>query len=264
MSGFSADWLSLREAADTRSRSDAVMAAAKAHFSSAAQISICDLGSGTGASVEAFGALFPRLQQWRLVDIDASNLERAHLRYAESDAVIVTTRVHDLVASPIAWADGTDLVTATALFDLVSQDWLEAFVAALADARLPLLTTLTYDGRHVFSPHHPDDAEMHCAFDAHQMGEKSFGRALGPNACEVMIRLLRARGYTVMSGDSAWRLSSSCDAALIEQLLRGWAHAVAEAKLVDANVVDHWLEARRANTETLIVGHTDIFAYPGS
>ncbi|MEL7543384.1 MAG: class I SAM-dependent methyltransferase [Pseudomonadota bacterium] len=263
MSGFSADWLALREEADSRSRSGKVLAAARARFVDASEISICDLGSGTGVSVESFTGLFPPRQRWRLVDIDADNLQRARVRNSGRDELAIETVVHDLAAAPAIWGAGTDLVTATALFDLVSRDWLEGFVAALAEARLPLLATLTYDGRHVFSPEHRFDDVMHRAFDFHQTGEKSFGLALGPSACTTMIEMLRAHGYEVTTGDSAWQLSAGRDGALIEELLRGWAAAVTDAGLVEKDTVDVWLKARIGCSETLLVGHTDIFAVPG-
>ena len=52
---------------------------------------------------------------------------------------------------------GHDLVTASALLDLVSEQWLQALVTYCAAARAPVLFALTYDGRMTCTPEDPDD-----------------------------------------------------------------------------------------------------------
>ncbi|MEL6287520.1 MAG: class I SAM-dependent methyltransferase [Pseudomonadota bacterium] len=288
MSGFSADWLALRKDADDRARSRDVLARAVRHVADAqaeigrsndidksgregnADIRFCDLGSGTGASVAAFVPHFTEVihapQSWTLCDIDADNLATARARYADVDDISVTTRMHDLSRDPAPFqsvdAPAADIVTATALFDLVSAKWIDRFVGALAEARLPLLATLTYDGRHMFDPPHPLDAMMHTAFDAHQQTEKGFGPALGPAAVSTLVATLEEAGFTVRRGDSPWMLERDRDAALVAALVEGWANAVSEAGLVEPADAAVWCSARIGDTRSLLVGHTDIFAAP--
>ncbi|MGI9406615.1 MAG: hypothetical protein ACR2O4_09600, partial [Hyphomicrobiaceae bacterium] len=195
MSGFSADWLALREAADTAARSEAVLDAARRTFAhhTGDPLEIWDLGSGTGASVTAFSALFPKPQVWHLVDTDADNLKRAMARYAGDNAfaeVRLETHMHDLADNPAPWPSSAHLVTATALFDLVSESWLQAFADRLCAARLPLLATLTYDGRLELEPAHSMDASMIEAFNQHQRTDKGFGPAAGPDASNVLTTAL--------------------------------------------------------------------------
>jgi hypothetical protein len=75
-----------------------------------------------------------------------------------------------------------DIVTAAALFDLVSPEWLIRFTADLAAAGLPLYTVLTYDGSERWSPALPDDEAIIQAFHAHQTTDKGFGPAAGPSS----------------------------------------------------------------------------------
>lgn len=267
MSGFSGDWLALRGPSDTAARARSVLDAARGHFAAATGMSICDLGSGTGASVRAFSPLFPTPQRWQLVDLDAANLRIAEMGHSGSDAltgVTVATRAHDLAADPAPWNPGTDLVTATALFDLTSATWLHRFANTLATSNLPLLATLTYDGRHVFDPILPLDAEMCAAFDTHQTTDKGFGPAAGPSAVTDLTRALHDAGYQITQADSAWNLERSRDGALMMELLDGWANAVIEKDLVPARKVIDWHAARRGQTARLLVGHQDIFATPAS
>ena len=82
MSGFSDAWLTLRESADDAARSRLVLDRAKAFFSETSETGmlVCDLGAGTGASVDAFSHLFRVPLTWQLVDVDASNLALARTR----------------------------------------------------------------------------------------------------------------------------------------------------------------------------------------
>lgn len=267
MSGFSADWLALREAADTTARADLVLSAAQRHFTAFDRdvLSVCDLGSGTGASVAAFAPVLPPRQSWCLVDHDAENLERAQARYTGANAITgvsVATRVHDLSREPAPWDATTHLVTATALFDLTSASWLEKFAARLAGDCLPLLTTLTYDGRHMLAPEHPFDGEMMDAFNAHQGGDKGFGPAAGPTAIKCLTDALSAHGYEIATADSSWHLDGKRDHALIKELLNGWVNAVVERNLVSEETAHTWHDARMKDTTSLQVGHQDVFAVP--
>jgi hypothetical protein len=58
--------------------------------------------------------------------------------------------------------------------------------------------------------------------------------------------------------DSAWRLGET-DAALIADLARGFADAVRETGLMDAQVVSDWSLMPRTGA---VVGHTDTLALP--
>ncbi len=267
MSGFSADWLTLREKADVAARSEVVLEAARAYCANVAEkpFRICDLGSGTGASVAAFSSQFPAAQTWDLIDYDAENLQRAVERYTGSGAiedVTVTPRVHNLALNPAPWQPNTDIVTATALFDLASPEWLVAFANRLAANRLPILTTLTYDGRHVLAPELPLDATMAEAFNTHQRSDKGFGVAAGPDATNQITGQLQDHDYSLVIGDSSWHLNAQDDSPMIAALLDGWSQAVIDRDLVPEHQVREWHSARIKNTATLQVGHLDFFAAP--
>ena len=77
MSGFSADWLAMREAADLRSRSPLLIRAAARDLGGLEAPRVCDLGAGTGAMRRALAPAFPSATRWVLVDDDAGLLARA-------------------------------------------------------------------------------------------------------------------------------------------------------------------------------------------
>lgn len=247
--GFSAEWLALREPADHAARDAALLA--KAAQVLANHPVVVDLGCGTGSTRRAFGDRLRADVIWRMVDADADLLARA----GEEGYCLDLNRVAEL---PL---DGAGLVTASALFDLVSADWLDAVLDRVIGLRLPLYAALTYDGAMGWTPVLPADAVVTAAFNRHQTGDKGFGPALGPGATAHAAARMRAAGYTVIEADSPWQLGPQ-DAALQHELLAGIAKAAAEAGSGDA--ANGWLQARMAAVAqgSCRIGHRDMLALP--
>src|SRR5262245_18728324 len=145
MSGFSADWLMLREPYDLRSRNPVVLDAVFDLLADKPSVAIIDLACGTGST---FRALSPRVsapQNWRLVDNDLSLLARAP--GSSPPRITLTAAPVDLNRDLEAAFDGpADLVTTSALLDLVSSDWLNRLAVEVAARRLPVYAALSYDG----------------------------------------------------------------------------------------------------------------------
>ena len=67
MSGFSAEWLALREPYDQAARSRSVLDAVRAALCPACRgVRVTDLGCGTGSTLRAVAPLLPAHQHWRL------------------------------------------------------------------------------------------------------------------------------------------------------------------------------------------------------
>jgi SAM-dependent methyltransferase len=279
MSGFSPEWLALREPVDHRSRDAALAGAVAAAMAGRPVLRITDLGCGTGSNLRALAPILGRTQEWMLVDHDARLLDAARerlrdwaeeaaedgddlrLRLGERDLRVIF-RQADLVGGLEAVLDRpADLVTAAALFDLVSEAWIARFVAALADRTLPLYTVLTYDGEESRSPAHPADAAIFGAFHRHQATDKGFGPSAGPRAAGIMAAAFSAAGYAVRTAAAPWRLSVPDDLALMRALSEGIASAVRETGTVAEDLVRDW---RTSGTTAHSVGHVDLWAVPGS
>jgi SAM-dependent methyltransferase len=283
MTGFSGEWLALREPADHAARDstlvDALAAALAVHASG--DIAVVDLGCGTGSNLRALAPHLGPLQAWTLIDNDPALLgsartvlaawaDRAEARGShlllkkDGRQIRVTFSAADLAAEPAAILDpAPDLVTAAALFDLVSVGWLGRFAEAVAASGAVFYTALSYDGTEVWHPPHPADAAMQAAFLAHQAGDKGFGAALGPGATAALAEAFGRRGYAVRTAPSPWRLGPD-DRSLIAQLKDGKAGAVAETGLVPRDVVTAWAAARHAPDTTALIGHADLLAVPRS
>src|SRR5262249_30678718 len=158
-----------------------------------------DLGSGAGSNIRY---LMPRLrgpQRWLAVDRDAALLDEGVRRLQSSTADCeIDTRQLELGTLESDLFDGRHLVTASALLDLVSAEWIESLAAHCRAAGAAVLFALSYDGRSECDPREPEDEAVREWFNAHQKAnDKGFGRAAGPDGWHVAVRAFRSAGYDV-------------------------------------------------------------------
>ncbi len=265
MSGFSADWLALREPFDAAARRPRVREEALRSIAGLDPVAIVDLACGTGSGMRALAPHVPARQTWRLVDNDLSLLARA-ADTPRPDRVQATAVPVDLAHDLEAALDGAvDLVTTTALLDLVSAPWLERLAIECAARRLPLYATLSYNGHIAFTPQDPGDAAIIEAVNAHQRTDKGFGPALGPTAAAEAIARFAAVGYVTVHETSDWTMRPQ-DREMQNALLAGWAGAARELDTQPLDDIIAWLTRRRemvaAGRSSMIVGHIDLFARP--
>jgi hypothetical protein len=265
VSGFSAQWLALREPYDAKARDEAVLEAVAANFRDHSAVSVVDLACGTGSTLRALHPHLPARQDWRLVDNDLGLLARAST-LGRPPTQTVTARPVDLACDLEAALDGPlQLVTTSALLDLVSAGWLERLAVEIAARRLPVYAALTYNGRASLLPAEPFDLEVIAAVNRHQRRDKGFGPALGPEAATRAVQAFERVGYRVISGASDWAFEPP-DHEIQLQVLGGWALAANELDELPAPAIAAWLERRRdllmQDRSQMRVGHVDLFAMP--
>ncbi|RZI78197.1 MAG: SAM-dependent methyltransferase [Variovorax sp.] len=296
MSGFSTEWLALREPFDHAARAGAIppdfLAALMRRVAPGAALSVVDLGCGTGANLREIAPRLGGRQRWRMVDHDAQLLaaipealapwaaaQGLQVESQPQDAVLVLQRgggLHievercqaDLVGGldvlPLA---GAQLVTASALLDLVSAPWLDALMQRCQDAGAAVWWALNVDDRLVWTPGDADDALVHGQFLAHQQRDKGFGPALGGSAAALAARHLARAGWRVAQARSDWRIDGrQGDAGLrmLRAMVEGIGSAAAEQAPALAGRVVEWQARRLAQRDglRLEVGHTDVLAWP--
>jgi hypothetical protein len=259
VSGFSAEWLALREPADSAARSVPVTAFVAASLAARSPLRIVDIGSGTGANVRYLATRLPRQQDWHLIDADEHLLAAARKQLGST----VETRLMDLRQLGAGTFEGRDLVTASALLDLVSDAWLGRFVHACRRANAAVLTALNYNGRFRCSPVDNDDEFVRDLVNRHQRTDKGFGPALGPDAGSRAALLLSEAGYSVRREPSDWFLDARHLPMQLE-LVEGWAAAACDIDPSAATRIREWAERRlshvAARTSTIAVGHDDVGA----
>lgn len=262
---FSGDWLALREPVDHRSRPPSLAERLREAWKAKGWREVVDLGSGTGSNLRYLAPRIPGAQRWTLVDHDPALLARVGL--VGLPGVEVTPRVGDLAGPVLDAIDGADLVTASALLDLVTGEWLAEVVQRCRRRGAALLLALSYDGsvRWEGPAPDPDDPAVLEAVNTHQLRDKGLGGALGPEGGRVAAELLRTAGYRVLEEPSPWVLGPA-DAALARALVEGWAEAAAEERPAEIPRFRDWARRRLAAVDDpgfrLVVGHLDLLALP--
>jgi hypothetical protein len=268
MSGFSPEWLALREPADHAARSASLTRDLATVLAGRRPLRLLDLAAGTGSNLRYLSDRLPPEQRWLLVDHDPALLAQALLRMPRGARIEhVDTREQDL-AAPAAIAsgmfDGRALVTASALLDLVSEAWLRAVAARCCDAGAAMLFALSYDGRLRCTPEHEADAMVRDLVNQHQRTGKGFGPALGPDATDVAAGCFTDCGYVVRREQSDWSLTPD-QSALQQELIVGWADAAAAMAPERTSAIASWRAARLAHVDAhrshVIVGHEDLAAW---
>ena len=261
---FSAGWLNLREPADRAARSarlrDRVADWGRAYDA----LRIVDLGSGTGSGSRWLAAALPVARDWWLIDHDPELLACGSVTTGLPDTVTLHTRQLDLARDLERLADPVpDLITASALLDLVSAGWLDRLTRLCAHTGAALYCTLNVDGTLAWAPALADDQRVNACFNRHQRGDKGFGPALGAAAVDRLAERLHALGYRVEIAASPWRLGPA-RRELQQALLDGYRSLVEELEPGAPWLAD-WLAERQALIGTdgaeHRVGHRDLFAW---
>jgi hypothetical protein len=282
-----AEWLRLREDADRRARAVAITRAAVAALPNNRPLRILDLGTGSGANVRYLIEELHARQQWLVIDRSATLLAEfgtrmiawAHTRGYTAQAVnghmhirgehldcAIELRQQDLNVIDDAVFKERDLVTGSALLDLVSEGWMRTAAARCRAAGAVALFTISYDGRSSCTPAEPEDEIVRWRLNEHQLRDKGLGGpAVGPDAAACGIDAFTEHGYRVISAPSDWMLAPS-ESAMQRMLIDGWVRAATELATDDESRILSWRMRRLAHldaaTSHVTVGHVDFAALP--
>lgn len=247
---------------------------------------ILDVGAGLGANVRYYAPLFPCHQDWTLVEQDKHLAQEAltelcgwaegngwmisraakRIRLVKADQmIIVRVIITSFLTQPFPTELGRlDLVTANAVFDLISETQFLGFARQLAGLRVPLLATLNYTGMSII-PTEEDDLMSISLFEKHMTRRQGFGRAMGSGCAPKMISILEDLGYTVVTGQSLWQMTNH-DSRMLRFLLRFIEKAVPEVLSTQAKRkrFEIWISNKRKQETkgnlTLTIHHIDLLA----
>ncbi|WP_305987592.1 class I SAM-dependent methyltransferase [Roseibium sp. MMSF_3544] len=264
MSGFSAEWLALREPVDLAARNRDVEAAFVEQLPDRAP-KLLDLASGAGSTVAALRDRIPVSASWQLTDYDQALLDVAARRWQDKVGGELSYRRIDLAASleDLPFRD-VDAITTSAFLDLVSEAFLSRLVDCITQVGKPFLASLTYDGRVAFHPIAGLDQAMHDVLNRDQKTDKGFGRALGPDAAQRAVELFMAKGYRVEQGKSDWQ-AGPVEQAFLDEFLDGWVGVGLKNGLAQEDL-EEWRQKRADDILSgdfkVTIGHIDFAAFP--
>ena len=270
MSGFSVDWLTLREEADLRSRDFELLEKVDQWLRDhcAKELIVADLGAGTGSTMRAFANFVSQKSEsisWRLIDQDSDLLEYAHNRHC--DSYRIETFDLDLNNTALLPLQSVQLITASALLDLVSEEFVDSITSQLVSLNkqqpVGLYTALTYNGMIEWKPSHSLDEKVQNSLNQDQKRDKGFGKALGPDASEYLGQRLTEAGFKVYSADSTWFLDA-VDEKLVIEYIAGIDRVLENDQVLGIEALKAWVEFRESHVTTgaCRVGHCDLLALP--
>jgi hypothetical protein len=278
-------WLALREAADWSARSERLVQSVRDALPPADAVRGLDLCAGTGSNLRYLLDRLPGPQRWLAVDRDPALLDEvpvrlsawakakggnvttdgrvSHVRGDRVD-VQVDTRELNLERLDAALFEGRNLVTASALLDLVSESWLRMLAARCRAAGATALFSITYNGQSSCDPREPEDDLVRELMNLHQKTDKGLGGpAAGPDAWVAAERAFAEAGYRVARATSDWLIEPR-DQEFQRQLIEGWARAACEIAPRQASTIADWLRRRLAHVDAgrsrIVVGHVDMAA----
>jgi hypothetical protein len=254
--GFAPEWLALRERADAEARAAGLVEELRPTLNRTPLV-VRDLGCGTGSMGRWLTGRLDGPQHWVLHDRDPRLLSLAGAAMT-GPSTTVETREGDLTALTAHDLEGTSLVTASALLDLLTADEVNRLAAACVEAGVPALFTLSVAGKVELDPTEALDAEFEAAFNAHQRRVVDGRRLLGPDAVEAAVAAFEGLGATVTTASSPWRLGAD-QAALTAEWLRGWVDAACEQEPALVTEAPAYLR-RRLGGVNAVVAHTDLLA----
>src|SRR5207244_12122847 len=103
-----------------------------------ASVHVVDLACGSGSTLRTLHPHLPARQHWDLVDNDPDLLALARNHNLDKDVALNTIPLDLNRRFEAALGDNIDLITVSALLDLVSETWLHQFSRAVAARALPL------------------------------------------------------------------------------------------------------------------------------
>jgi hypothetical protein len=294
--GYSPAWLRLREGADADARATALLPPLRRALAGGLSGGvppagvppageppdggprvICDLGCGTGAMGRWLAPRLPGRQHWIMCDRDPALLalaaatmagtaasgaaDGAAVTAADGAAVTVATRRLDLSALTPADLAGADLVTASALLDLLTRTEIDRLAAVCVAVGCPALLTLTVSGHVDIAPEDPLDGEIAAAFNAHQRRQSGRRQLAGPAAADAAAAAFTRLGAVVRIRASPWQLGPA-HTALIGEWLHGRVAAACAQRPALSGRAGPYLRRRLAAAADgalrVTVGHHDL------
>lgn len=284
MRGFSPKWLDLREPIDAASRSPHLAKLPLRRRAGSGVLRVLDLACGTGANLRYLAPLLGGAQEWTLIDNDpvllgalpgrlaawagtvnarlsADGGQAMRIRAPDFECRVCSRRLDLVDDMDKLETAGVQLVTASALLDLVSRQWLQALALSCRRQGVGVLFALNYDGRICIDPADPMDKRLRELVNRHQCTDKGFGAALGPASAQAVRQLFTGLDYQVQVQPSDWHIGAG-QASLQTLLAHGWLDAAVEMAPDEVRQLQAWSSRRGMQIEAsrlqISVGHVDV------
>ncbi len=277
-------WLDERYQYDVDARNKSVEQFCLEHFSNLTKIQIVDVGSGTGSNFINLSGKLKQNQHWTFLEQDESlilhSLERIkkefnqrgftitqkndelHLQNISQEITIQTVNGSLLDINRLIDLNNTDLITASAIFDLFSIEQFKFFSDQVHREKVSVLSTLNYTSMR-FEPSLDSDKQFIDLYNAHMKRKQSFGVGMGSDCYDVMNSYYDANEIAIVNGNSIWCLEENAK-SLHAFLLTFMEESIAELSNCPSGLKRWVHEKREASARgalKIVVEHGDTFTY---
>jgi len=225
---FETNWLDRRYDYDNAARNKKVEEACLNYLQNKTSVTILDIGSGTGSNCLYFLEKMPAIQNWIFVEHDEHltkyALERIKKHVSElgysvevapqklilqkDNRQIEITYITDSFMDLDKKVDlsKVDLVTAGAVFDLLSFKQFVDVATIVLENEIALLATMNYAEMN-FSPEEASDVLFIEKYEKHMSRPQEFGKAMGKDCSRSMVKFFKKHQKEVVYGSSVWKLN---------------------------------------------------------
>ncbi|MEM6965192.1 MAG: class I SAM-dependent methyltransferase [Bacteroidota bacterium] len=264
-------WHDERFAFDSKARNPKVEQACFHHFFGKNEMTIVDLGAGTGSNCLYFFEKFPGKQNWIFIEkeerISKYALKRltreastkGYLAHQEHDKLVLKKEEREIKIEYVTGSfldlvnlvnlDKVDLVMASAVFDLISFPQFVASGSVLLEKKLPLLTTLNYAEMN-FDSDDPSDPFFIEKYESYMNRPQAFGKAMGKKCPRILVNFFQKQQAKLEFGSSIWKLEGKPAKGMNNHLLNFIEAATQEMlEEEEENVLfEEWIKNKRAMT----------------
>jgi hypothetical protein len=284
-------WHDERFKYDCEARNQKVEQACFHHFYGKNEMTIVDLGSGTGSNCLYFFEKFSSQQDWIFIEKDEKISQYALNRLgieADKKGYEVTHGVNSLVLKKedrnikikyitdsflnlvdLVDLDKVDLVMASAVFDLISFSQFVDFGSVLLEKNLPLLTTLNYAEMN-FNSDAPSDVVFIEKYESFMNRPQEFGKAMGKKCPRILVDFFQKQETKVEYGPSIWKLEGE-SAQVMNHHLLNFMESASNQMIKDQEeriLFKDWITSKREAVEEgtfdTYVQYYDLFISSGS
>ena len=224
---FETNWLDRRSHYDNAARDKNVEIACLNYLKNKSSVSILDIGSGTGSNCLYFLERMPAVQNWIFVEHD-EHLSKYALERIKKHAVDAAYSIEVAPQKIFLQKDNRkisieyitdsflnlekkvdlskiDLVTAGAVFDLLSFKQFVDIASVILENEIALLATMNYAEMN-FSPSEASDVLFIEKYEKHMSRKQEFGKAMGKDCSRSMVKFFRKHQKEIVYGASIWNL----------------------------------------------------------
>jgi len=225
---FETNWLDRRYHYDNAARDKKVEKACLKYLQNKSSVTILDIGSGTGSNCLYFLEKMPAIQNWIFVEHDerlskyaldrikkqvtktgySIKEESQKLTLQKENRQIEISYITDSFLDLDKKVDlsTVDLVTAGAVFDLLSFKQFVDIASIILENEIALLATMNYAEMN-FSPVEASDVLFIEKYEKHMSRPQEFGKAMGKDCSRSLVKFFRKHQKDIVYGASVWRLN---------------------------------------------------------